>query len=60
MSKIKSPHEISAIIIKTLCEKYFKSLNKDYNTDNNLYICSIMSCFDKKIEPIKSKNVQVS
>lgn len=56
MSKIKSPHEISAIIIKTLGEKYFKSLNKDYNTDNNLYICSIMSCFDKKIEPIKSKN----
>ena len=56
MSKIKSPHEISAIIIKTLCQKYFKSLNKDYNTDNNLYICSIMSCFDKKIEPIKSKN----
>ena len=52
MSKIKSPHEISAIIIKELFAKY---LNNKINVDNDLYICSVMSCFDKKIEPIKYK-----
>ena len=52
MSKIKSPHEISAIIIKELFKKY---LNNKIDLDKNLYICSVMSCFDKKIEPIKYK-----
>ena len=63
MSNIKSPHEIASIIIKAIFEKYFSkknnsSNNKDiiYSSDKNLYICSIMSCFDKKIEPIKNKN----
>ena len=63
MSNVKSPHEISSIIIKALFEKYFISKNnyKDnrdkFTTDKYLYICSIMSCFDKKIEPIKNKNI---
>ena len=63
MSNIKSPHEISSIIIKALFGKYFLNKNdskdnkNDYTLDNNLYICSIMSCFDKKIEPIKNKNI---
>ena len=52
MSKIKSPHEISAIIIKEIFSKY---LNNKINIDNDLYICSVMSCFDKKIEPIRYK-----
>ena len=52
MSKIKSPHEISGIIIKELFRKY---LNNKINIDKDLYICSVMSCFDKKIEPIKYK-----
>lgn len=52
MSKIKSPHEISAIIIKELFLKY---LNNKINIDNILYICTVMPCFDKKIEPIKYK-----
>ena len=55
MSNIKSPHEIASIIIKAVFEKYFEK-NELYSIDNNLYICSIMSCFDKKIEPIKNKN----
>ena len=61
MSNIKSPHELSAIIIKALFEKFFNYINnstnnnKTYSIDKNLYICSIMSCFDKKIEPIKNK-----
>ena len=55
MSNIKSPHEIASIIIKTLFEKYFNKINNNYNTEKNLYLCSIMSCFDKKIEPIKYK-----
>ena len=49
MSRIKSPHEISAIIIKELFRKYLINIDKD------LYICSVMSCFDKKIEPIRYK-----
>jgi iron only hydrogenase large subunit-like protein len=52
MSKVKSPHEISAIIIKEIFKKY---LNNLMDLDKNLYICSVMSCFDKKIEPIKYK-----
>ena len=63
MSNIKSPHEIASIIIKAIFEKYFLNKNnsndnKDitFSSDKNLYICSIMSCFDKKIEPIKNKN----
>ena len=52
MSKIKSPHEISAIIIKELFRKY---LIDTIDVDKDLYICSIMPCFDKKIEPIKYK-----
>ena len=63
MSNIKSPHEIASIIIKSVFEKYFSNKNnsinnKDniYSSNKNLYICSIMSCFDKKIEPIKNKN----
>ena len=52
MSEIKSPHEISSIIIKELFMKYFGN-RIDINKD--LYICSVMSCFDKKIEPIKYK-----
>ena len=52
MSKIKSPHEISAIIIKELFKKY---LNNKLDVEKELYICSIMPCFDKKIEPIKYK-----
>ena len=61
MSNIKSPHELSAIIIKALFEKFFNYINnstnnnKTYSIDKNLYICSIMSCFDEKIEPIKNK-----
>ena len=57
MSNIKSPHEISSIIIKTIFEKYFSKINNNnnYTIDKNLYLCSIMSCFDKKIEPIKYK-----
>ena len=55
MSNIKSPHEIAAIIIKTLLEKYLKNIDKNYSTDKNLYLCSIMPCFDKKIEPVKNK-----
>ena len=55
MSNIKSPHEIASIIIKTLFEKYFKNIDKNYSSDNSLYLCTIMSCFDKKIEPIKNK-----
>ena len=52
MSKIKSPHEISSIIIKELFNKYS---NDKINIDKDLYICSVMSCFDKKIEPIRYK-----
>ena len=52
MSKVKSPHEISAIIIKEIFKRY---LNNLIDLDKNLYICSVMSCFDKKIEPIKYK-----
>jgi iron only hydrogenase large subunit-like protein len=52
MSKIKSPHEISSIIIKELFNKYS---NDKLNIDKDLYICSVMSCFDKKIEPIRYK-----
>ena len=52
MSQIKSPHEISSIIIKEL---FIKFLNNRMNIDKDLYICSVMSCFDKKIEPIKFK-----
>ena len=52
MSKVKSPHEISAIIIKVIFKRY---LNNLIDLDKNLYICSVMSCFDKKIEPIKYK-----
>ena len=55
MSNIKSPHEIASIIIKTLFEKYLKNIDKNYSSDNSLYLCTIMSCFDKKIEPIKNK-----
>ena len=55
MSNIKSPHEIASIIIKALFEKYFNNINNNYNIEKNLYLCSIMSCFDKKIEPIKYK-----
>ena len=55
MSNIKSPHEIASIIINAGFEKYFNNINNNYNSDKNLYLCSIMSCFDKKIEPIKYK-----
>ena len=52
MSKVKSPHEIGEIIIKEIFKKY---LNNIIDVEKNLYICSVMSCFDKKIEPIKYK-----
>ena len=61
MSNIKSPHEIASIIIKALFEKYFSNKNNQdknniFSTEKNLYLCTIMPCFDKKIEPIKNKN----
>ena len=52
MSKIKSPNEISAIIVEELFKKY---LNNKLDVEKELYVCSIMPCFDKKIEPIKYK-----
>ena len=55
MSNIKSPHEIASIIIKSLFEKYLKNIDKNYSAEKNLYLCTIMSCFDKKIEPVKNK-----
>ena len=55
MSNIKSPHEIASIIIKILFEKYLKNIDKNYSSDKNLYLCTIMPCFDKKIEPVKNK-----
>ena len=50
LSNIKSPHEISSIIIKEMFIHYLKD---KINIDKDLFICSIMPCFDKKIEPIK-------
>ena len=52
MSKIKSPQEISAIIIRELFKNYLKN---NFDHDKDLYICTIMPCFDKKIEAIKNK-----
>lgn len=52
MSKIKSPQEISGIIIRELFKNYLK--NK-IDHDKDIYICTIMPCYDKKIEAIKHK-----
>ena len=50
LSKIKSPQQIFSIIIR---EKIKNFVN---NCFDDVYICSIASCFDKKIESIQNKN----
>ena len=50
LSKIKSPQQIFSILIR---EKIKNFVN---NSIDDVYICSIASCFDKKIESIQNKN----
>ena len=49
MSKIKSPQQIMSIILRSVLE------SKNVNSDD-VYICSLMQCFDKKIESVRNKN----
>lgn len=49
MSKIKSPQQIMSIILRSVLE------GKNVNSDD-VYICSLMQCFDKKIESVRNKN----
>ena len=49
MSKVKSPQQILSIILR-------KMFQKVQIKNENIYICSIMQCFDKKIESVRNKN----
>ena len=49
MSTIKSPQQIMSIILRSVLEA--KNINSD-----DVYICSLMQCFDKKIESVRNKN----
>lgn len=49
MSKVKSPQQIFSIILRKIFEK--AHIKKE-----NIYICSFMQCFDKKIESVRNKN----
>ena len=49
MSKIKSPQQIFAILIRSI-------LKEKFGNDDSYFISSIMPCFDKKIESVRNKD----